>query len=85
MDLHSSVPGLSGSVSLPPVEEVDDFKSFVPAERGGPVSAVATRSRPVSSGAVAHTERVNATFVVALTLACSALALFDLFLLASGW
>jgi len=36
------------------------------------------------SAAGERTERANALIVIALTLACTALAVFDLFLLASG-
>jgi hypothetical protein len=36
------------------------------------------------SAAGERTERANALIVVALTLACTALSLYDLFLLASG-
>jgi hypothetical protein len=36
------------------------------------------------SAARERTERTNALIVIALTLACTALAVFDLFLLAAG-
>jgi hypothetical protein len=39
---------------------------------------------PPNSSARDHTDRVQALIVIVLTLACTALALFDLFLLASG-
>jgi hypothetical protein len=37
-----------------------------------------------SASARDHTDRVQALIVIVLTLACTALAVFDLFLLASG-
>jgi hypothetical protein len=37
-----------------------------------------------SSRATAHSERAHALVVIVLTLACTALAIFDLFLLAAG-
>jgi hypothetical protein len=40
---------------------------------------------PMSKSAVGErTERANALIVIVLTLACTALAIFDLFLLAAG-
>jgi hypothetical protein len=36
------------------------------------------------SGAIEHSERARALIVIVLTLACTILAVFDLFLLASG-
>jgi hypothetical protein len=36
------------------------------------------------SRATAHSERTHALVVIVLTLACTALAIFDLFLLAAG-
>jgi len=37
-----------------------------------------------SSQATAHSERTHALVVIVLTLACTVLAIFDLFLLAAG-
>lgn len=39
---------------------------------------------PMSKAVQERTERANALIVIVLTLACTALSIFDLFLLASG-
>jgi hypothetical protein len=46
--------------------------------------AAAYRSHPKASATMARNEQVNAIFVTLLSLACTAVSLYDLLLLASG-
>ena len=71
-----------GGGGLPSAEELRDFKWMAP-EAPRPRSSRLTET-PASSYASERAERVNATIVIVLTLACTALSLFDLYLLASG-
>jgi len=72
-----------GGAQPPSVEEFDDFKSFVSEESEG-LTLAASPPLSLGSSALPDPERVNASIVIALTLACTALAVFDLFLLALG-
>ena len=83
MDLNSPDPGLSSGAQPPSVEEFDDFKSFV-SEGSAGLTVAASPALSFGPGALPDPERVNAAIVIALTLACTALAVFDLFLLALG-
>jgi hypothetical protein len=70
---------------VPAVEELQDFQMIVPDAPALP----SARPSPLSSRSSAPSttedaERVNAAIVIVLTLACTALSFFDLFLLASG-
>ncbi len=70
--------GRSGPAGLPAASAGADVKWLRPdrpAHLPPPMSA---------SQATERSERANALIVIALTLACSGLAIFDLFLLAAG-
>jgi hypothetical protein len=66
-------------------EELYDFK-MLPPEAAAQPSALPSppRSRSFAPATPEQAERVNAAIVIVLTLACTALAFFDLLLLASG-
>jgi hypothetical protein len=70
--------GQFGHVELTPASGPSDVKWIRP---GGSPYLPAPMSK---SMAVEHSERANAVVVIVLTLACTALAVFDLFLLAVG-
>ncbi len=76
---HAHQPGDAG---LPSAEELRDFKWVAPESSSSP--AIKLRSRSLAPDAIERAERVNAGIVIGLTLACTVLSLFDLFLLASG-
>ncbi len=70
--------GQSSRVGFAPTSGPADVKWIAPdrpAYLPPPMSKTAIRER---------SERANALIVIGLTLACTALAIFDLFLLASG-
>jgi hypothetical protein len=71
--------GPSGRVGLTPAIGPADVQWIRPAGTPSP-----WMPPPPNSSARDHTDRVQALIVIVLTLACTALALFDLFLLASG-
>ncbi len=66
---------------------MEDLNDFKPVATDGPAlphpSALSLRSASPTSTPEGG-ERVNATIVIVLTLACTGLSVFDLFLLASG-
>jgi hypothetical protein len=69
---QSSRVGFTSASGLPDVKWIrPDTPTYLPPR----MSKSALRER---------TERANALIVIVLTLACTALAIFDLFLLASG-
>jgi hypothetical protein len=87
MSASSSEFPASDGTGLQSVEELNDFKLVSPG------AAVGESRRPRSSAlpfkalgpsTPEAAERVNAAIVIVLTLACTALSFFDLFLLASG-
>ena len=70
--------GQSSRVGFTPASGAPDVKWIRPDRQAylpPPMSKTAIRER---------SERANAMIVIVLTLACTALAIFDLFLLASG-
>ncbi|HYM45542.1 MAG TPA: hypothetical protein VES65_05200 [Solirubrobacteraceae bacterium] len=70
--------GQSGRVGFTPASGAPDVKWIRP-------DTLAYLPPPMSKSAVRErTERANALIVIMLTLACTALALYDLFLLALG-
>ncbi len=71
--------GQSGRVGLTPAIGPADVQWVRPAGTPDP-----WLPPPPSSSARDRTDQVQALVVIVLTLACTALALFDLFLLASG-
>jgi hypothetical protein len=71
--------GQSGRVGLTPAIGSADVQWIRPAGTPDP-----WMPPPPSSSARDRTDQVQALIVIVLTLACTALALFDLFLLASG-
>ena len=69
---QSSRVGFTSASGAPDVKWIrPDRQAYLPP----PMSKTAIRER---------SERANAMIVIVLTLACTALAIFDLFLLASG-
>jgi hypothetical protein len=69
-------------VGLPSAADLLDFQQIA-SGIAPPASPLAPKSlTPLSSE---DGERVNAAIVIVLTLACTALSFFDLFLLAYGW
>jgi hypothetical protein len=66
--------GQSGRAGVMPASGPSDVKWIAP-ERPSYLPPMAIQER---------SERANALIVIALTLACTILAIFDLFLLASG-
>jgi len=78
MSPFDSSAGPSGRVGFAPTSGPADVKWIAPdrpAYLPPPASKTAIRER---------SERANALIVIVLTLACTVLAIFDLFLLASG-
>ena len=88
MSASSSQVPAAGGAGFQSVEELQDFKSFVPDTQAFPSASPsrpsAARLKSFAPSTSEDAERVNAVIVIVLTLACTALSLFDLFLLASG-
>jgi hypothetical protein len=61
-----------------------DFKWVAPDPARQSPSTSTSKPRSSLANTGERTERVNAAIVIVLTLACTALAIFDLALLASG-
>jgi hypothetical protein len=70
-------PGQSSHVGYVPASGSPDVKWIRP-------DTPAYLPPPMSKAVQERTERANALIVIVLTLACTALSIFDLFLLASG-
>jgi hypothetical protein len=85
MGRSSPYPGRPVGAGVPSVEELQDFKMILPGAAAQPSAAPSRlRSRSLAPATPEQAERVNAAIVIVLTLACTVLAFFDLFLLASG-
>ncbi len=85
MGRSSPYPGRPVGAGVPSVEELQDFKMILPEAAAHPSGLPSPLpSRSFAPATPAQAERVNAAIVIALTLACTVLAFFDLFLLASG-
>jgi hypothetical protein len=79
MRVSSSHPSQPGDASLPSVTDVPEVR-WIPSHTSAHLPPLALTSS--KSDATERAERVNAAIVVVLTLACTALSIFDLFLLA---
>lgn len=85
MGRSSPYPSEFSGAGMGSAEELQDFKMIVPEAAAQPSPLPPpVRSRSFAPATPEQAERVNAAIVVVLTLACTVLAFFDLFLLASG-
>jgi hypothetical protein len=85
MGRSSPYPGRPVGAGVPSAEELQDFKMILPEAVTQPSALPSPlRSRSFAPATPEQVERVNAAIVIVLTLACTALAFFDLLLLASG-
>lgn len=85
MGRSSPYPSEPPAAAIPSAEELRDFKMSLPKAAVHPSALPASaRSRSFAPATPEQAERVNAAIVIVLTLACTALAFFDLLLLAAG-
>jgi hypothetical protein len=81
---------MTASGSLAPVPDgadlasAEDLLDFTQIDPDAPSGAVSLSLELLASPEDERVERVNATIVTVLTVACTFLSIFDLFLLASG-
>jgi hypothetical protein len=86
MGRSSSYPSEPPAAAIPSAEELRDFKVILPKAAAAQPSALPSSVRSTSfvPATPEQAERVTAAIVIVLTLACTALAFFDLFLLATA-
>jgi hypothetical protein len=85
MGRSSPYPNEFSGAGMASAEDLRDFRMLPPEAAAQPSASPSPGgSRSFAPSTPEQAERVNAAIVIVLTLACTALAFFDLLLLASG-